>query len=118
MLRWSRIERSIPITAHSYTEVMMNRTKALDLLAATLLAFGLSPCITFAQPARPGRDFGSQGPMVISPEVAGDCKVTFRILAPKAQTVRVNGSDMPGIGAGADMTKATNEIWEVTLGPI
>jgi enterochelin esterase family protein len=55
---------------------------------------------------------------VISPEVAGDCKVTFRILAPKAETVRLSGSDIPGMGQGAEMTKGTNGVWEVTLGPI
>ena len=72
-------------------------------------------CIASAQP-RSGR--GPQGPQVVSPEVANDCKVTFRILAPKAEIVKLNGSDIPGVGPGAEMTKGTNGVWEVALGPI
>ena len=45
-------------------------------------------------------------------------KVTFRILAPKAEAVRSEGSDMPGLGQGAEMIKGTNGVWEVTLGPV
>jgi enterochelin esterase family protein len=55
---------------------------------------------------------------VTSPEVAADRRVTFRILAPKAQAVRLTGSDIPGNGQGAEMTKDPNGVWEVTLGPI
>ncbi len=83
---------------------------ALAALSATLL---LPAAI-----AQPGRGFGPRGPVVVSPEVAGDCKVTFRILAPKAEIVRLSGSDIPGNGQGAEMTKGTNGVWEVTLGPI
>jgi enterochelin esterase-like enzyme len=67
-------------------------------------------------PAQPGR--GPQGPVVVSPEVQPDRHVTFRILAPQAQNVRLAGSDIPGNGPGAPMTKAENGVWEVTLGPI
>jgi len=88
------------------------------LLAATLLAALSAHSLASAQPAGPGPGFGPQGPRVISPEVAADGKVTFRILAAKAQTVRLTGSDIPGLGRGADMTKGTNDVWEVTLGPI
>ena len=55
---------------------------------------------------------------MVSPEVSADRHVTFRVLAPKAQTVRLNGGDIPGNGQGAEMTKGTNDVWEVTLGPI
>lgn len=72
-----------------------------------------------AQPAAEAPRFrGSQGPRVISPEVAADRRITFRILAPKAQAVRLTGSDIPGNGQGAEMTKDPNGVWEVTLGPI
>jgi enterochelin esterase family protein len=60
----------------------------------------------------------SGGPRITSPEVAADGKVTFRILAAKAEAVRLAGSDIPGIGGGADMTKGADGVWEVTLGPI
>ena len=41
--------------------------------------------------------------------------MTFRILAPKAQSVKVSGGDMPGVGQGKDLTKGTNDVWEVTM---
>lgn len=87
-------------------------------LATVLLMLAMSESLSFAQPARPGRGFGPQGPQVVSPEVAGDCKVTFRVLAPKTEAVKLTGSDIPGVGQGAEMTKGTNGVWEVTLGPI
>ena len=42
----------------------------------------------------------------------------MRHLAPKADAVRLSGGDIPGNGQGAEMTKGTNGVWEVTLGPI
>jgi enterochelin esterase-like enzyme len=82
-------------------------------LAAGLLAQGTPPA---AQQGRGGR--GPQGPVVVSPEVQADGHVTFRILAPKAETVRMMGSDIPGNQQGAAMTKGENGVWEVTSGPI
>jgi enterochelin esterase family protein len=58
------------------------------------------------------------GPQVVSPEVGADRAVTFRILAPNAEAVRLTGGDMPGIGQGASMTKGENGVWEVTQGPL
>jgi enterochelin esterase-like enzyme len=84
-----------------------------------------------------GAGRGAQGPQVISPEVSTDRHITFRIIAPQAQSVRVTGGDMPvlagGGGRGApgaggpaapappsagQMKKDANGVWEVTLGPI
>lgn len=67
---------------------------------------------TFAQPRPP------QGPMVISPEVQSDRRVTFRLLAPQAENVKLMGGDIPNNGPGAAMTKGENGVWEVTLGPL
>jgi enterochelin esterase-like enzyme len=87
---------------------------ALSMLAVWTLASGAS-----AESAAEARRFrGPQGPRVTSPEVAADRRVTFRILAPKAQAARLTGSDIPGIGQGADMKKDPNGVWEVTLGPV
>ena len=84
------------------------------MLAAIALNFS-----AIAQPAaQPPRGRGPQGPQVVSPEVSADRHVTFRILAPKAEAVRLSGGDIPGNGQGAEMTKGTNGVWEVTLGPI
>ena len=61
---------------------------------------------------------GSPENQVISPEVSPDRQITFRIYAPKAETVRLTGSDIPENGKGAPLTKGTNGVWEVTVGPI
>jgi enterochelin esterase family protein len=67
----------------------------------------------FAQAGR-----GPQGPLVVSPEVQADRHVTFRILAPNAQAVKLNAGDIPGSQQGGPATKGENGVWEVTLGPI
>ncbi|MCI0747448.1 MAG: hypothetical protein L0Y58_18750 [Verrucomicrobia subdivision 3 bacterium] len=84
------------------------------ILFATAFALTVS-----AQSTNPPPRFrGPQGPQVVSPEVSLDRKVTFRILATNAQNVRLSAGDIPGNGRGATMTKGTNGVWEVTLGPI
>jgi enterochelin esterase family protein len=87
------------------------------LVATHLCGQAPAPAPTNAPAAAP-RVRGPQGPQFVSPEVATDRKVTFRLLAPKAQEVRLAGGDIPGVGQGAAMTKGTNDVWEVTLGPI
>ena len=57
-------------------------------------------------------------PPVVSPEVRSDRSVTFRIVAPKAESVKLAGGDIPNNGPGAPMTKGENGVWEVTLGPL
>ncbi len=99
------------------------RIQNLPLLAASLLAALSFVSTTLAQPAaEPARGRGAgrgpQTPPVISPEVLPDRRVTFRILAPQAESVRLNGGDIPGNNQGAPLTKGTNGVWEVTLGPI
>jgi len=61
--------------------------------------------------------FGPPRPEVKSIEVAADGKVTFRILAEKAQAVKLSSSDLPGLFMGTDMKKGDRGIWEVTAGP-
>lgn len=55
-----------------------------------------------------------RGPQVISPEVK-EGKVTFRLLAPNAKAVRLNSSDMPGIGQGIECSKGDDGIWNVSV---
>ena len=55
---------------------------------------------------------------MVSPEVSPDRNIVFRILAPNADSVRLIGTDIPGNGRGTEMTKGTNGVWEVTVGPI
>jgi enterochelin esterase family protein len=57
-----------------------------------------------------------QGPRIVSPEILPDKKVTFRLLAPKADTVVLNGNwDM---GTNIPMTKDEAGVWSVTVGPL
>ncbi len=84
--------------------------KAEAVILFLLSSVILSHCLA-QPPAEPQ-------PQVISPEIATDGRVTFRLLAPKASAVLLAGSDIPGIGRGAAMQKNAEGVWEVTLGPI
>ena len=57
----------------------------------------------------------AQTPPVLSPEIQPDRQVTFRLRAPKAGEVVVNGQWANGRAA---LTKETNGVWSVTVGPI
>lgn len=92
-----------------------------------LIALTLSGLTALAQAPGNGRGRGPQGPVVVSPEVSSDNRVTFRILAPQAQTVGLRAGDIPqlaggGRGAppnpGPTFTKGDNGVWETTVGPI
>ena len=83
-----------------------------------LAALAFVPCLLGQSAAERSRNRAPQGPQVISPELTADGKVTFRILAPKAEAVRLSAGDIPGNGRGAEMTRGTNGVWEVTVGPI
>ncbi len=91
----------------------MSSSKTNILVIAVMVLTVLA--MTCTAPAQRQR---SRGPRVVSPEVAADRHVTFRILATKAEEVLLSGSDIPGVGRGAAMTKDPNGVWEVTLGPI
>jgi enterochelin esterase-like enzyme len=78
-----------------------------------LFAFLTIPELTLAQPqpnpfAPPTR--------LNSPEVSADRHVTFRLLAPKAATVTLNGSWIGAINL--PMTKDDNGVWSITVGPL
>jgi len=97
--------------------ISIRKTTTIVLITSILAALAMT-CFATERPAaeRP-RFSGPRGPRVISPEISADRHVIFRILAPKADTVQLNGSDIPGVGQGADMTRDPNGVWEVTLGP-
>jgi enterochelin esterase family protein len=89
--------------------------------AAVVLALGLAGA-AFAQapaaaaPAAGQRMGGPQGPRVVSPEIHADKRVTFRLLAPKAGTVVLNGNWDQGTNIA--MTRDDQGIWSVTVGPL
>ncbi len=96
------------------------KTNILLATCFALLGFGFSASAQSTNAVPRGR--GPQGPQVVSPEVSADRHITFRVLAPKAEAVRLSAGDIPssagGSGRGNEMTKATNGVWEVTIGPI
>jgi enterochelin esterase family protein len=79
---------------------------------------GAAALLNAAVPARAQNRGAQRPPAVVSPEVSAEKKITFRIWAPKAESVRLSGSDIPGVGGGAAMKKGDNGIWETTLGPV
>ena len=83
---------------------------ALSMTAAALLMLPAA----YTQQAASGR--GAVAPRPVSPEIHADRTVTFRLFAPKANEVTLNGS-----WEGArdiKMTKDDNGIWSVTAGPL
>src|ERR1700692_3214532 len=107
------------------------RTLSRILIAASFTGFVFAQqTATLTPPAavaagRAGR--GPQGPVVVSPEVLPDHRVTFRILAPQAETVGLRGGDIPALAGGGrgappnpgpPFTKGDNGVWEATMGPI
>jgi enterochelin esterase-like enzyme len=83
-----------------------------------LAAIILTSVVTAPRAAEAPRGRGFQGPRVTSPEVSAERSITFRIVAPKAEAVRLSAGDIPGMGQGKAMIKGTNGVWEVTVGPI
>jgi enterochelin esterase-like enzyme len=92
------------------------------MLRRIVLATFVIACFTVAS-AR-AQERGAQGTVVVSPEVHADRRVTFRIAAPDAQRVEVRSpGDIPGSIAGGalspfPLTKNSDGVWQVTVGPI
>jgi enterochelin esterase family protein len=87
--------------------------------AVTVLLAVLTSHSAFAQSSTNApRNRFSFGPQFVSPEVFPDRQVAFRLLAPKATLVRLPGGDIQGLGFGTNMTKGTNGVWEVKVGPL
>src|SRR5262245_26573874 len=95
----------------------LRRRGALELAALALL------CLTArAQAPTPPTPSGpAPPPRVLSPEIAANGNVTFRIRAPEAKTVRLSsGGDLPQIpfGQTLEMRRAADGVWELTIGPV
>ena len=101
----------------------MNKTTPLThataisaaLMTCTFLAIDHTGAFAQAPVTPPLRAPQQQGRVsVVSPEVQPDRRVTFRLLAPKANEVLFASPD----SQGAAMTKGENGVWEVTRGPL
>ena len=82
------------------------------LLTALLLA--LLPVAGFAQAEGRGRG-ADAAPQIISPDIAADRHVTFRLRAPKATEVVLTGEFLT---ANQPLTKGADGVWSVTVGPV
>lgn len=72
------------------------------------LALVLISGLVISQPPR--------GPLVISPQVLADKKVTFRYLSPFSKDVRLAGGQFGS--NNVPMVKDTSGVWSVTVGPV
>jgi len=93
----------------------------ISRLAGFLATLLLGAFSAFSQPQQPagaqaGPGRGAAGPRITSPEILPDNRVAFRLLAPKATEVLLNG-DWPG-GRGIQMSKDSSGVWSVTTPPV
>lgn len=71
-------------------------------------------------PARAQERGGPRPPEFKSPEISPERKITFRVYAPKAESVRLSSGDLPGLGFGPGLalTKGDDGVWQATVGPV
>lgn len=99
--------------------------KRRSWIAAAVLMGPLAGGLLRAQEARPQNappapPPGMQrGPMVVSPEVLPDRRITFRIHAPEAKTVGLRAGDIQGLPReGPAFSKDEGGVWSATVGPV
>jgi enterochelin esterase-like enzyme len=105
----------------------MNRT-GTTIAAATIAAAALQLTSTISLNARQapapqpapavGGSRGPAAPVFASTEILSDRRVVFRIFAPKADEVRLMGTDIPRNTQGLPMTKQDTGVWEATTPPL
>jgi len=84
--------------------------RLLAISAAAIAASTLTGSTAAAQ--EPGMRRGD--PPLVSPEVAADRRVTFRLRAPEARAVTVSGD----FGTDVELRKGGDGIWTATVGPL
>ncbi len=86
---------------------MTRMNSALPCVSHGVLALGLAAGLAVAQPNRPAP--------VQTPVVHDDRRVTFRVRAPNAESVRLNAA---WAGSQPELSRATDGLWTVTVGPV
>lgn len=81
-------------------------------LSAVLTAVVVFSSSLSAQENRP------RPPQFTSPEVKADRQIVFRVLAPKAESIRLDAGDIPNLGHDTSLTKNDEGVWEQTVGPV
>jgi enterochelin esterase-like enzyme len=95
------------------------RRFAVTGILTVLIGAVVTPVPGLAQPPdQAGRGPGSAVPAFVSPEVLPDKRVIFRVFSPKAEEVRLVGTDIPRNTQGLPMSKGDSGIWEATVGPL
>jgi len=101
-------------------------TNRAAILAAVLILTAVAEAGQQAPPqagrgagVQAARGASPQAPPVLSPEAQPDGRVIFRILAPRAEAVTLNASDIQaGPGGLPPFTRSENGVWEASVGPI
>lgn len=100
---------------------MTYRAEAVGIVVAILLSTSVwaqAPAPAAQDGQRGGRGRGQAAPAFVSPEISADRRITFRILAPQAQQVRMTASDIPNMGEAATLKKGEGGVWATTVGPV
>ena len=83
--------------------------KKLNLIVCLMLmVFTINTASAQARRQRP----------VISPEIKSDSKITFRLMAPEAKTVKLTGNWMTGAGAQIELMKNDSGMFQATVEPL
>src|SRR5437660_12544532 len=97
------------------TTMKLTRVAHIVALMTCISTPGLAGAAASLQDGRGvGAGRGAVAPAFVSPEVLSDRRAAFRIFAPRADEVRLMGTDIPRNSQGIPMTKADNGVWEVT----
>ncbi|MEZ5069569.1 MAG: alpha/beta hydrolase-fold protein [Bacteroidales bacterium] len=97
----------------------VSRRQFFKRMGATSAAVSLFPTALMQGQPLQGAAFPAsfqEAPAVVSPEILADGRVTFRLLAPEAGTVRLGGDFF--LGRDLPMTRDAQGIWSVTTGPV
>ena len=88
----------------------------LNLFRGAVFSAAMLAATTHVAAAGAAQEPGARrgDPALVSPEVAADHRVTFRLKAPEAKTVTVSGD----FGSDAEMRKGADGIWTATIGPL
>jgi hypothetical protein len=87
----------------------MHYRPGLFAVATITLVLGSSDVLAQGGPQR--------GPRFVSPEVHADRSVTLRVLAPKADSVRLTGEILNG-GRSPAFARDSAGVWSATVGPL
>lgn len=114
-----RTRKHCRVALPKFADIGLNPMKHIFFSALFLFSTALAPVLAQASSTVTTANSTSarlpNPPPVISPEIGTDRMVTFRLRAADAQEVVVNGQWPNGRAA---MTKDSNGVWSVTVGPV